>query len=167
MKKVYSNVTFSKNGNTITINNKNSFADLSAYVLVYQVLCDGCLTEEGTLSLPTIAAGASGTTTLPTIDTDDEHEYFVNVSLRLKENTLWAEAGYTVAEEQFSLNDRPSLPDHSVSGGSLTVNGNTVSGTTPEGKTFSMTFSNGNLTKWTFNGQSLINEVLPSTVGVT
>ena len=158
VKKVYSNVTFSKSGNKITINNKNSFADLSAYNLVYQVLCDGCLTEEGTLSLPTIAAGASGTATLPTIVTDDEHEYLINVSLRLKESTLWAEAGYTVAEEQFSLTDRPSLADYSVSGGSLSVSGNTVSGTTPEGKAFSMTFSNGNLTKWTFNGQSLINE---------
>ncbi len=158
VKKVYSNVTFTKSGNTITINNKNSFADLSAYTLVYQVLCDGCLTEEGTLSLPSIAAGASGTTTLPTITTDDDHEYFVNVSLRLKESTCWAEAGYTVAEEQFELNTRPSLEKHSVSGGSLSVSGNTVSGTTPEGKTFSMTFSSGNLTNWTFNGQSLISE---------
>ncbi len=158
VKKVYSNVTFSKSGNTITINNKNSFADLSAYALVYQVLCDGCLTDEGTLTLPTIAAGASGTVTLPTISTDDSHEYLVNVSLCLKESTRWAEAGYAVAEEQFALNDRPSLPTHSVSGSSLSISGNTVSGTTPDGKTFSMTFSNGNLTKWTFNNQSLISE---------
>ncbi len=158
VKKVYANVSFAKSGNTLTIKNKNSFVDLSGYVLRYQVLCDGRLQQMGALTMPTIQAGESGSLTLPDVATDTEHEYLLNIQLTLKDSTLWAEQGYVVTEEQFALTSRPSLPTHTVSGGSLSVSGNTVTGTTPEGKSFSITFANGNLTAWTFAGQSLLSK---------
>lgn len=169
VKKVYSNVTFSKNGNTLTVKNKNSFIDLSGYTLTYQLLCDGNLNSEGTLTLPTITAGNSGTVTLPSFSTDDSHEWLLNVQLRTKNANLWAEAGYAVAEEQFSLTSRKEVTadSYTADGGTLSVsqsnNGrnsssSTVSGTTKDGKAFSMTFSNGKLTAWTYGGQSLISE---------
>ena len=158
VKKVYSNVTFSKSGNTLTVNNKNSFASLDGYQLTYQLLCDGSLDSEGTLALPTVAAGSTGTVSLPSFSTDDSHEWLLNVQLRLKNATLWAEAGYVVAEEQFSLTSRKEVTagSYTADGGTLSVSGNTVSGTTKDGKAFSMTFSSGKLSSWTFNGQSLI-----------
>ncbi len=169
VKKVYSNVKFSKSGNTLTVNNKNSFIDLSGYTLTYQVLRDGNLNSEGTLTLPSITAGNSSNVSLPSISTDNSHEWLLNVQLRLKNATMWAEAGYAVAEEQFALNSdkisQPSLANHTADGGTLSVSSNgwnssssTVSGTTKDGKAFSMTFSNGKLTAWTYNGQSLISE---------
>mgnify|MGYP004609934275 FL=1 len=170
VKKVYSNVTFSKSGNTLTVKNKNSFIDLSGYMLTYQLLCDGCLQKEGTLSSPSATAGNSDNVTLPSFSTDNDHEYLLNVQLRLKNSTLWADAGYIVADEQFSLTNRKEVTagNYTANGGSVSVSStgswnskaNTVSGTTKEGKSFSLSFNNssGQLTSWTFDGKELINE---------
>ena len=158
VKKVYSNVTFSKNRNTLTVKNKNCFIDLSGYMLTYQLLCDGCLQEEGILSTPSATAGNSANVTLPAFTTDNNHEYLLNVQLRLKNSTLWADAGYIVADEQFSLTDRKEVTagNYTANGGSVTVNGNTVNITTRDGKKSTISFSNGKLNRWNYNGTDLI-----------
>ena len=158
VKKVYSNVTFSKNGSTLTVKNKNSFIDLSGYMLTYQLLCDGCLQEEGILSTPSATAGNSAYVTLPSFSTDNDHEYLLNVQLRLKNSTLWADAGYIVADEQFSLTDRKEVTagNYTANGGSVSVNGNTVNITTRDGKKSTISFSNGKLNSWNYNGTDLI-----------
>ena len=158
VKKVYSNVTFSKNGSTLTVKNKNSFIDLSGYMLTYQLLCDGCLKEEGILSTPSATAGNSAYVTLPSFSTDNDHEYLLNVQLRLKNSTLWADAGYIVADEQFSLTGRKEVTagNHTANGGSVSVSGNTVNITTKDGKKSTISFSNGKLNSWNYNGTDLI-----------
>ena len=158
VKKVYSNVTFSKNGSTLTVKNKNSFIDLSGYMLTYQLLCDGCLQEEGKLSSPSATAGNSANVTLPSFKTDNDHEYLLNVQLRLKNSTLWADAGYIVADEQFSLTDRKEVTagNYTANGGSVSVSGNTVNITTKDGKKSTVSFSNGKLNSWNYDGTSLI-----------
>lgn len=158
VKKVYSNVTFSKNGSTLTVNNKNSFIDLSGYMLTYQLLCDGCLQEEGILPSPSATAGSSANVTLPNFSTDNNHEYLLNVQLRLKNSTLWADAGYIVADEQFSLTDRKEVTagNYTANEGSVSVSGNTVNITTGDGKKSTISFSNGKLNSWSYNGTSLI-----------
>lgn len=158
VKKVYSNVTFSKNGSTLTVKNKNSFIDLSGYMLSYQLLCDGCLKEEGILSTPSATDGNSAYVTLPSFSTDNDHEYLLNVQLRLKNSTLWADAGYIVADEQFSLTGRKEVTagNYTANGGSVSVSGNTVNITTKDGKTSTISFSNGKLNSWNYNGTDLI-----------
>ncbi len=157
VKKVYQNVDFSMSGKTLTLKNKNLFTNLNEYSLVYRVLLDGRLAEEGTVSLPSIAAGSTGTVTIPyTTTAATGEEMLLNVYLTLKSNTLWASEGYEVADEQFTLQDRTAFSTHTANGGSLSVSGSTVSGTTQDGKAFSLTFSSGNLTSWTFNGQSVM-----------
>lgn len=163
VKKVYQNVAFTGfSGNTLAIKNKNAFTNLNEYNLVWRVLKDGRLAEEGNMTAPSVAAGASGTASIPyTVATTDGAEYVLDVELCLKGNTLWAEQGYEVAREQFVL-----AGEHSTSSlvlrdtshdGSLSVSGNTISGTTKEGKKFSMSFSNaGKLNSWTFDGKSII-----------
>ena len=158
VKKVYSNVTFSKNGNTLTVKNKNCFIDLSGYMLTYQLLCDGCLQEEGILSTPSATAGNSANVTLPAFTTDNDHEYLLNVQLRLKNSTLWADAGYIVADEQFTLTNRKEVTagTYTANGGSVSVSGNTVNITTKDGKKSTISFSNGKLNSWNYNGTDLI-----------
>ena len=158
VKKVYSNVTFSKNRSTLTVKNKNSFIDLSGYMLTYQLLCDGCLQKEGILSTPSATAGNSAYVTLPSFKTDNDHEYLLNVQLRLKNSTLWADAGYIVADEQFSLTGRKEVTagNHTANGGSVSVSGNTVNITTKDGKKSTISFSNGKLNSWNYNGTDLI-----------
>ena len=158
VKKVYSNVTFSKNGSTLTVKNKNSFIDLSGYMLTYQLLCDGCLQEEGKLSTPSATAGNSANVTLPDFTTDNDHEYLLNVQLRLNNSTLWADAGFIVADEQFSLTNRKEVTagTYTANGGSVSVSGNTVNITTKDGKKSTVSFSNGKLNSWNYDGTSLI-----------
>ena len=158
VKKVYQNAVFSSfNGGAVSVRNKNSFTSLDAYDLVYQVLRDGSVVEEGVAQMPHIAAGDEASVSVPyTTAITDNAEYILNLTLRLKEATPWAEAGYAVAEGEFALNERPALPQHVADGGSLDVNGSTVSGTTNGDSNFSIKFNNGKMESWTIDGQELI-----------
>ena len=188
VKKVYQNVKFSDfsaSAKSVNIANKYAFMPISSdnFDIAYRVMKDGRLVEEGTLaSFQTIAAGSSATVTLP-INTavDKSAEYLVNIELRVKKSTngaadwtTWAEEGYSIADAQFSLSEQnisngtamgtdgtmgfPVLPSYTSAGGSLSVSGNTVSGTDENGKKYSIVFdSSGKMTSWTYNGKSLIN----------
>lgn len=162
VKKVYQNAAFTKlDGKKLTIKNKNSFVNLNElYTLVYKVMRNGEVVERGSIAAPSIAAGSEGTVTLPftTDATGSDAEYLINVSLCLKENAAWANAGYAVAEEQFALNNRPELAAHTADGGTLTVSGTTVSGTTKDGKAYKVAFgSNGKMSEWTYADNSLMH----------
>lgn len=188
VKKVYQNVKFSDfsaSAKSVNIANKYAFMPISSdnFDIAYRVMKDGRLVEEGTLaSYQTIAAGSSATVTLP-INTavDNSAEYLVNIELRIKKPTngaadwtTWAEEGYSIADAQFSISEQntsngtaqgtdgtmgfPVLPSYTSAGGSLSVSGNTVSGTDENGKKYSIVFdSSGKMTSWTYNGKSLIN----------
>lgn len=188
VKKVYQNVKFSDfsaSAKSVNIANKYAFMPISSdnFDIAYRVMKDGRLMEEGTLaSFQTIAAGSSATVTLP-INTavDKSAEYLVNIELRIKKPTngaadwtTWAEEGYSIADAQFSLSEQnisngtamgtdgtmgfPVLPSYTSAGRSLSVSGNTVSGTDNNGKAYSIVFnSSGKMTSWTYDGKSLIN----------
>ena len=169
----------------LNIANKYAFMPISSdnFEIGYRVMKDGYLVENGKLeSFNTIDAGSSVNVTLP-IETSvsDDAEYLVNVELRVKKPTKanvadwtsWAEEGYSIADAQFSLSKQdtsngtakgtdgtmgfPVLPSYTSKGGSLSVSGNTVSGTDENGKKYSISFSNGKMTSWTYDGNSLIN----------
>ena len=168
----------------LNIANKYAFMPISSdnFEIGYRVMKDGYLVENGKLeSFNTIDAGSSVNVTLP-IETSvsDDAEYLVNVELRVKkptkENvadwTSWAEEGYSIADAQFSLSEQdisngtakgtdgtmgfPVLPSYTSTGGSLSVSGNTVSGTDNNGKKYSISFSNGKMMSWTYDGKKLI-----------
>lgn len=177
---------FSASAKSVNIANKYAFMPISQdnFEIGYRVMKDGYLVENGKLeSFNSIAAGSSATVTLP-IQTSVEGsaEYLVNVELRVKKPTKanvadwtsWAEEGYSIADAQFSLSEQnisngtamgtdgtmgfPVLPSYTSAGGSLSVSGNTVSGTDENGKKYSIVFdSSGKMTSWTYNGKSLIN----------
>ena len=170
---------------SVKIENKYAFMPISSdnFEIGYRVMKDGYLVENGKLeSFNTIDAGSSANVKLP-IETSvsDDAEYLVNVELRVKKPTKanvadwtsWAEEGYSIADAQFSLSKQdtsngtakgtdgtmgfPVLPSYASAGGSLSVSGNTVSGTDENGKKYSISFSNGKMTSWTYDGNSLIN----------
>lgn len=187
VKKVYQNVKFSDfsaSAKSVNIANKYAFMPISSdnFDIAYRVMKDGRLVEEGTLaSFQTIAAGSSATVTLP-INTavDKSAEYLVNIELRVKKPTngaadwtTWAEEGYSIADAQFSLSEQntsngtakgtdgtmgfPVLPSYTSAGVSLSVSGNTVTGTDNNGKAYSIVFnSSGKMTSWTYDGKNLI-----------
>ena len=177
VKKVYQYVKFSSfnaSAKSVNIANKYAFMPISSdnFEIGYRVMKDGYLVENGKLdNFTTINAGSSATVTLPiATKVEGSAEYLVNVELRVKkptkENvadwTSWAEEGYSIADEQFSLSStsigQPELPSYTSKGGSLSVSGSTVSGTDENGKKYSISFSNGKMTSWTYDGKSLIAE---------
>ena len=171
---------------SVKIENKYAFMPISSdnFEIGYRVMKDGYLVENGKLeSFTTIDAGSYATVNLP-IQTSvaDDAEYLVNVELRVKKPTKanvadwtsWAEEGYSIADAQFSLSEQdisngtakgtdgtmgfPVLPSYTSAGGSLSVSGNTVTGTDNNGKKYSIVFnSSGKMTSWTYDGNSLIN----------
>ena len=176
VKKVYQYVKFTQptaDSKSVKIENKYAFMPISSdnFEIGYRVMKDGYLVENGKVeSFTTIDAGSSATVTLPiATKVEGSAEYLVNVELRVKkptkENvadwTSWAEEGYSIADEQFSLSStsigQPELPSYTSKGGSLSVSGSTVSGTDENGKKYSISFSNGKMTSWTYDGKSLIN----------
>ena len=162
VKRVYQNAAFTDfYDGKLTLKNKNSFVSLDGYDLVYQVLRDGRVVEEGTADMPAIAAGKEAKVAIPyTTNVGDDAEYLLNVSLRLKEATMWAEEGYAVAEQQFEIGKRPALAAHNAdmnSCSALTIEGQTVKGKTADGE-FAISFNNGKMQTWTYNDKALIAE---------
>ena len=175
---------FNASANSVNIANKYAFMPISSdkFEIGYRVMKDGRMVENGKLeSFNTIAAGSSDNVTLPIkTSVEGNAEYLVNVELRVKKPTKanvadwtsWAEEGYSIADAQFSLSKQdtsngtakgtdgtmgfPVLPIYTSKGGSLSVSGNTVSGTDENGKKYSISFSNGKMTSWTYDGKSLI-----------
>ena len=158
VKNVYKNVTFSSlSGKTLTIKNKNNFTNLNKYALQWFVLKDGRCVESGVVTMPSIAAGSTGTVSIPyTTTTTTDAEYILHLQLCLTEDEMWAYKGYPVAEGEITLASWPSLPTVSTSSGSISVSGTTVSGTTPSGKAWSISFNSGKMSSWTYGGQSLM-----------
>lgn len=177
---------FSASAKSVKIENKYAFMAISSdnFEIGYRVMKDGYLVENGKLeSFNTIDAGSSANVNLPIqTSASDDAEYLVNVELRVKKPTKanvadwtsWAEEGYSIADAQFSLSKQdtsngtangtdgtmgfPVLPSYTSAGGSLSVSGNTVTGTDNNGKKYSIVFdSSGKMTSWTYEGKSLIS----------
>ena len=104
VKKVYQNADFeSLDGNVLTIKNKYPFNNLAdMFELTYSVARDGVEVESGKTTVD-IPALQTGKVTLPmtTVPSDDA-EYTVTVGLVLKDDKVWANKGYRLADEQLS-----------------------------------------------------------------
>ena len=89
----------------VRIANEYFFKDLSFITCVWQLLENGVVIKEETLSLPAIAPQTAAEVTVPfgTIDPKPGAEYILTVQFRLAEGTRWAPKGHVVAWEQFEL----------------------------------------------------------------
>ncbi|MFJ4921078.1 glycoside hydrolase family 2 TIM barrel-domain containing protein [Streptomyces sp. NPDC088725] len=121
VKKVYQPVTVTAadaSAGSVTVHNKHLFSSLDAYELRWSVLQDGVEAQHGTLAAPDTAPGGDSTVTIPCRRPDAPEpgaEYLLNVEFALREASLWADAGHTVAVGQIALDDwqapAPADPD--------------------------------------------------------
>ena len=109
-KKVYQYVKFHLSdpaGGVIMIENKYDFTDLSEFTFTYELLKDGVAVCSGTLPGLQCAPDGKADVMVPCCrDLDPGSEYFLNIRCFLADDTLWADAGYEVASEQFALTPR-------------------------------------------------------------
>lgn len=96
-----------KNG-TVHVYNENNFLNLNAFDVTWALLEDGKEIGKGTVTDTNIPGRTRGELTIPYAAQMPQTlkagaEYYLNLSVRLKEDTLWAKAGHEVAYEQFKV----------------------------------------------------------------
>ena len=124
VKKVYQNVKF-PGFNPITqeaeVQNKFQFTNLGSFVIFWELLENGEEIESSVFQAPDIAALSSGKISIPYSKTNiqADKEYILTISVRTKNATDWAEAGFEIAWEQFILQPfiyrTPEIEDGPVS----------------------------------------------------
>jgi beta-galactosidase len=160
VKRIYQYIkfkSFDKNAKSITLANKYESISLEGMKLTWKVLHEGSEVECGTITLPAILSGAEETITIPYTTSIDNGEYLLNISVCLNEGTVWAEVGHAIANAQFTINERNSLPAADASAGTpLKV---TKSGLYYyiEGENMSMkVHTSYGITQWTMGGVDVI-----------
>lgn len=158
VKHVFEYVDMTLSGSRLTLKNKYNFTRLGDKLyLSYTVLRNGTPIETGRIDDLDIEAGSAGTIDIPyTTTLSSGAEYLLNVSLCLKSATPWAPAGYPMAREQFTLQERPSaLTDLSTDGPdiSLSGSGNNI---TLSNSNFKLSFSGGVVSSYTFGGHDIL-----------
>ena len=100
-----------------------TFAD-EALDGAWELFADGRKVDGGALAIPHVPPREHGVITLPrpSAAPNPAKEHFYRVSFRLKRPTVWANAGFEVAWNQFAYGKRPAAADlRAVSGGACTV----------------------------------------------
>lgn len=108
---------------TLRLKNKYDFISLDKFYLRYAVLSDGVEVESGRIDIPSTAPDAEVSLTVPyTVAMDDGKEMLLNIEICLVDDALWADADYSIAAQQYTLQERPSaLADVQPSATPLTV----------------------------------------------
>lgn len=116
VKKVYQNIAVTMDDarkGEIEIYNKNYFTDLSNYIGEWSLWKNGKQVNVGEIDLEGLTPRTKKKICLPYDynELDSRGEYFVKIQFILKHATMWADAGYVQAEEQFPIKmaDKPQL----------------------------------------------------------
>lgn len=88
----------------ISVTNRSLFTNLSEYEAVWELYADNKILDKGVLDL-NVGPLEEKTIRVPILKPDllPGTEYRLLLSLKLRENTLWAEKGFEIAWEQFEL----------------------------------------------------------------
>jgi beta-galactosidase len=150
--------TYDAAAKNVTVKNCYNFLNLDLFTLHYEVLKNGEVVEQGSVDMPSALPGATTTVTLPITSTiASGSEWLLNVEACLKSATTWAEAGYTMAWQQFTLQERPAtLPEVASVGAQLTVD-ETASSYTISNQNVSMTVGkDGTVSSLQIHGRNII-----------
>ena len=161
-KKIYQPLEFKPVGtlhNRFLMKNKLAFLDNSHLDVTYTVMEEGREVGSGTIST-IVSAGDSTRINIDALPADPrpDAEYFIRFSARLKEATLWADAGYEVASEVLPLNTAVKPPLKINDSETLKVN-ETSAMLTVSNDHFTAIFSKtqGTLMRYTYEGTQLIS----------
>ena len=161
VKKVYQYVDFRKTDEgKIRIRNRYCFHDLGAYNLKYELLRNGRIIKSGVTSMPAVQPTDSIDIDMPVTLPEEKGMYHLNLSLELKEATIWAPAGHSVAAEQIELKNtyKPTL-SAALSADELQIN-ETADQISVKGEDWSFGISkkDGSVTDLTYGGKQMVAE---------
>ncbi|HJA64394.1 MAG TPA: InlB B-repeat-containing protein, partial [Candidatus Intestinimonas stercoravium] len=149
----------------VTVKNENGFLDLSDFDVEWQLMEDGDVLYTGSIT-DSVAPQETKTIQVPYLEHMPAEpkagaEYYLNIIVKLPEDTLWADAGHEVAHEQLQVPANVSQVAHAASSADVTVdtsdpdailvsNGDLFS--------FSIDKTSGTITGYVYNGETLLEE---------
>lgn len=155
VKKVYQYIDFSFDGERkIKVKNKYWFTLLEEFDYFYEWVQDGIITERGWLNL------SGDVLILPSLPRHADKEIFLNIYAKLKNKTLWASSGFSVAKEQFKINEiKESKLEASENKPSITESDNNIIIST-ENTTLKIDKHSGSLISWVIGERELLYDKL-------
>lgn len=139
VKYLYQNIKLSPDENGVTINNQNLFINTDNFDLYYIVQKEGKLLQEGQIKV-SVEAGEEKYIKLPFENFNCLDEILFTVSLRLSEDTLWANKGHEIAFGQKVTAKKENINNNSSSNFKMkVVHGDVNIGV--HGKDFKVIFS--------------------------
>lgn len=160
VKYVYQYIKFTgydAENHNLTIKNDYDFISLDKFYLEYAVLLDGRVVENGRTDIPAVSPGSEVTLNIPyQTEPEEGKEMLLNIELRHKEEQSWADAGYCIATEQYTLVERDASafvinPDEELT---LTK---TAQGYTINSSRMEMTFNaDGTMLSWVVENNKLM-----------
>lgn len=156
--------TLTLSNRSITLHNRYDFLSLRPFKLQWQLLENGKPIQQGEINDLNAPAGEKQEVNIPFNMPNAGGEYFLNLSLSLKENTPWASAGHEVAYQQLFIKTPPSVKTYLSWPSTSTVKVGLVRGggiqlTNP---VFKLTFDrkNASLSSFVYKNQELIAQPL-------
>jgi len=143
----------------ITIENHYSFLTLNLFKMNWSVVKNGTVVENGSMDLPTVKPNESVSINIPfNTKIADDSEFFLDLSIELKDNCRWASSGHVVATEQIRLTERPNVALIKASGMSKLDVVETTIDYQIKGDDFILTFNKkkGELTSLVYAGEEMI-----------
>ncbi|MEH7082021.1 glycoside hydrolase family 2 TIM barrel-domain containing protein [Neobacillus drentensis] len=157
VKYLYQNYKLNPDQTGVSIINDSLFSDLTDYELEYALYLEGKELYRNKLEV-NVEPQRSGRAEfkLPADITSVSGEYCIQTSLVLKENTLWAEAGYEIAFGQFVFQVMAEEKSAAVQGELRVVEGDVNIGV--HGRDFTILFSKqaGSLVSLNYAGKEMI-----------
>lgn len=96
VKAVYTPLKLELDGNRLNVIKRDEHANLDNYTFLWNITENGKVTKKGVVE----------DFTLPAFKYDENKDVRLNISVRLKNDAMWADAGHEVCSEQFAINDR-------------------------------------------------------------
>lgn len=154
VKKLYQNIKLTTDRTGVMVKNHNLFIDTSDYILEYSLEFNGKEIYNNSLE-SIIKAGEEKYIELNIPESTAAGEYAVNVFFKLKVNKPWADAGYTVAFDQYVYSVSGENPVERQNKLRI-INGDVNIGV--KNKDFSVLFSRqeGGIVSLRYNGKEII-----------
>lgn len=159
VKKVYQYVDFKQMPDgKLRIRNRYAFISLDGFQLSYSLLRDGQTIQSGIVTLPAIAAGDSAFIDMPATAPEAAGMYHLNLSLRLRQHTTWAQAGHEVAAEQIALGGVPVVEPMELAAAQPLTAEDKDGKLLIQGKEFAVSFDkkSGALSQITYSGKNML-----------
>ncbi|MBR3977868.1 MAG: DUF4981 domain-containing protein [Bacteroidaceae bacterium] len=150
-------VAYDAESRSLTIKNDYDFTSLDKFYIEYSVLVDGEAVESGRVDIPAVSPGAETTLNIPhKTEAAAGKEMLLNIELRYKDKQLWADAGYCIATEQYTLAERDTAAFAMNPGEEVTLT-KTAQGYTVSSSRMEMTFkTDGTMLSWVVDGCELM-----------